>query len=330
MIKNKLVKSARTAYWVEILPKEGREDEKEDGKWVVFLRKNFSGIKNKGYQELLKKIQSIVDENNLLGALARAQNLEIINFFTSADRDEIWKVKQILMNELKVKESDLIWKADFETDDDWVAGKGKLWFLSEFRSHLDNKDKALIQRRLHKAYSIQKNAIEPLFSSFHKKLLEENTMNRRSQVVTPTFPSIEYDIDPKLVFVLMPLTEDWSDDVYLMIKQASADLPLNIQRADDIFSPGNIVNDIWKMINRAGLIVADISVHNANVFYELGLAHTIGKKVVLIRQTGGEKPPFDLALWRYFEYGLMPKNAEEFRKTLRKVLDNYWTEYSKQ
>jgi hypothetical protein len=329
MKSNGLNKKSSDSYWIPIIPKKHVSGAKEDGKWVVFIRRNFNGIPKADYVKLIEKLQSIVETNDLIGAIARRKNLDIINFFTSADRDEIWRVKQIIMQELRVKESDLIWKADFETDYDWVRGKGKLWFLYQLLFHLDKKDNSLRQGSVIKAEAIQKKGIDPLLSRFHKTMLEENTMNRRSMVVTPAFPSIEYEIDPALVFVLMPFTEKWSDDVYLMIRQASENLPLRIQRADDIFAPGNIVNDIWKMINRAGLIIADISVHNANIFYELGLSHTIGKKVVLIRQSHGEKAPFDLALWRYFEYGLMPREAEEFKKALRKVLENYCEEYSK-
>lgn len=327
-MKTDYLKKGKKGFWIHIQPKNKKISQKEDGKWVVFLRKNFSGIKRKEYNELIRKIQSIVDENRLQGAIVRSKNMEVINFFTTADRDEIWKVKKIIIQELNVKEKDLVWKADFETDDDWLFGKGKLWFISELQSALEKKHNSLAQGQKGKAHSIQKNAIDPLFSNFHKKLLEENTMNRSRMVVTPAFLTIEYDIDPSLVFVLMPFNEKWSDDSLLIVKQAAKGLPLNIQRADDIFAPGDIVNDIWKMINHAGLIIADITVHNANVFYELGLAHTIGKKVVLIRQFEGEKAPFDLAFWRHFEYGLMPKDAENFKKTLKKIFENYLKDYS--
>jgi hypothetical protein len=314
-------------YWIKIFPKNKPISQEEDGKWVVFLRRNFSGIKKIEYNFLIEKINYIVEKYCPLGALVKSKNLEVINFFTTADRDEIWRVKKVIIEELEVKESDLIWKADFETDSDWTFGTGNLWFISEIQSSIEEQTKALIQGRKRKAESIKKNAIDPLFSRFHKKLLEENTMNRSKMVVSPAFPTIKYDVDPTLVFVLMPFNEKWSEDSLLIIKQAAEGLPLNVQRADDIFAPGEIINDVWEMINYAGLIIADISTHNANVFYELGLAHTIGKKVVLIRQHEGEKAPFDLAFWRTFEYGLMPKEAEKFKSTLKNIFVNYLNDY---
>lgn len=148
-------------------------------------------------------------------------------------------------------------------------------------------------------------------------------MNRKSMVITPTFESIDYEIDPKMIFVLMSFNEKWSDDILFLIREVGKKHDLNVVRADDIFAPHNIVKDIWQLINKAGLIIADITVHNANVFYELGIAHTLGKDVVLIRQAGGEKTPFDISLWRYFEYELNPTKAEEFKNTLSKVFEHH-------
>ena len=147
--------------------------------------------------------------------------------------------------------------------------------------------------------------------------------DERTLLITPSFQAGDQHRDPKLVFVLMPFNEKWSNDVLMLIKNAGAKYELEVLRADDIFEPHNIVNDIWQLINRAGLIIADITKHNANVFYELGIAHTIGKEVVLIREANGERPPFDISLWRYFDYELMPSKVEEFNDRLSKVFQSY-------
>lgn len=151
-------------------------------------------------------------------------------------------------------------------------------------------------------------------------LRRENDTDHHNMLVNPVFRNTEFEVDPDLLFVLMPFTEDWSDDVYHIIEKAGESEEYNVVRSDDIFESGNVVEKIWEMINRATLIVADITVHNANVFYEIGIAHTVGKNVVLIRQDGGDKTPFDLVLWRHFKYGLKPLEVEEFKDTLRKLL----------
>lgn len=116
--------------------------------------------------------------------------------------------------------------------------------------------------------------------------------------VNPVFGPVSYTVDPKLAFVLMPfseqLTEIYSSLVKPAIEQSGFDLVC--RRADDIKSNRSIVQDIWKSICEARLIIADLSGLNPNVMYELGIAHTIGKDTVLIYQRGENvKFPFDLA-----------------------------------
>jgi hypothetical protein len=125
----------------------------------------------------------------------------------------------------------------------------------------------------------------------------------------------------------MPFNEDWSDDTLFLIKQVGEEMGLKVIRADDIFNPNIIVNDIWRLINKAGLIIADITTHNANVFYELGIAHSIGKDVVLIRQIDGHNAPFDIAFWRFFEYELTLTKAEEFKKKLMMIFQNHLVKF---
>ena len=146
-------------------------------------------------------------------------------------------------------------------------------------------------------------------------------MDRKSINVRPIFGSVNYEINPAFVFVLMPFGEDFSDGLYGAIKELCADLPLNIKRADDFMNPGVIMEDIWNSIQQAGLIIADITKHNPNVFYELGIAHTIGKEVILLRGINGEKSPFDIISRRYLEYN--PLNMSEFKVKLKPYILNY-------
>ena len=59
------------------------------------------------------------------------------------------------------------------------------------------------------------------------------------------------------------------------------------------------------------MIICDLSGKNANVFYETGIAHTLGKEVILITQHDGDVP-FDLRSLRYISY----LNNGEGRKDL--------------
>jgi hypothetical protein len=70
-------------------------------------------------------------------------------------------------------------------------------------------------------------------------------------------------------------------------------------------------------INRASFIVADLSDRNPNVFYELGLAHVVGKPVILAAERG-EDIPFDLKGIRTIIYGDSPST---WRKLAGQVVE---------
>lgn len=72
-------------------------------------------------------------------------------------------------------------------------------------------------------------------------------------------------------------------------------------RADDIWENEAIIQDIVTLINRSRIIVCDCSGRNANVFYEIGIAHTLGRNVILIAQSE-TAIPFDLRHIRYITY----------------------------
>ena len=67
---------------------------------------------------------------------------------------------------------------------------------------------------------------------------------------------------------------------------------------------GNIREDMFAMILEADLVICDITVHNANVFYELGIRHALRRKhTVMIRGEGSaDVTPFDIATDRYLAY----------------------------
>jgi hypothetical protein len=95
--------------------------------------------------------------------------------------------------------------------------------------------------------------------------------------------------------------------------------------AREISGPGPIIDDIFRYIAEARIIIADITGRNPNVFYEIGLAHVIGKRVVLIAQNRQEDLPFDLQHLRCLDYtddrDGWQRLDPELRAALRSVLD---------
>ena len=102
-------------------------------------------------------------------------------------------------------------------------------------------------------------------------------------------------------FTIMPF-EGYFNDYYIKIyKVAIEESNLQSLRSDDLFTPGTIVNDIWDHIQNSRIVLADLTQQNANVFYELGLAHASGKPVILLSESIDDIP-FDLRALRIILY----------------------------
>jgi hypothetical protein len=118
------------------------------------------------------------------------------------------------------------------------------------------------------------------------------------------FHSRDLPVQKNLVFVLMPFTESWSDYIWKEEIKPTVEgikgFPLICKRADDLFGQ-DVVKDIYESILAAQVIIAEITGRNANVFYELGMAHTLGKDVILLTQ-GSQHIPFDLYRFRHCIY----------------------------
>ena len=99
---------------------------------------------------------------------------------------------------------------------------------------------------------------------------------------------------------MMPFSGPFTS-VYQDVKSVLEADGYQCQRADDMWVHAHIMTDIIELICTSAVIVCDLSGKNPNVFYEAGIAHTLGKEVVLITQSP-EDVPFDLRPIRYLDY----------------------------
>ena len=151
-------------------------------------------------------------------------------------------------------------------------------------------------------------------------LTSVDQMNQQNPlVVQPYFgPHDETRTVPD-VFVLMSF-DPGLKPIYLdHISRVVKDCKLTVGRADDFFTAHSIMQDVWTAILRSRALIADCTGRNANVFYEIGVAHTIGKPVILITQNA-EDVPFDLRSIRFIQYTYTPPGMKEFRTALRATL----------
>jgi hypothetical protein len=116
--------------------------------------------------------------------------------------------------------------------------------------------------------------------------------------------------EPRPAFVAMPYGPTWFQLVRDVIVNAASAANFKVEVSLDLATPGPVTDQIWQGIRRSDVVAADISGHNPNVFYELGLAHALGKEVILISQAT-EKLPFDISTSRLLTYDLSDLPALE-------------------
>lgn len=126
------------------------------------------------------------------------------------------------------------------------------------------------------------------------------TVRPRRQRPTVFGISEHENIEPTLVSAMMPFDVRF-DPVYESIRQSATNAGLRCRRADDIWENPAIIQDVVSLIDRSRIVVCDCTGRNPNVFYEAGIAHTLGREVILITQND-QDIPFDLRHLRYVRY----------------------------
>jgi hypothetical protein len=142
------------------------------------------------------------------------------------------------------------------------------------------------------------------------------------------FPNLVLSKEPRsrefldTCFVMMPFGE-WFDRYYQEIYvPAIKDAGFEPVRADELFTTGSVVEQIWEQIEKAKLLLADLSGKNPNVFYELGLAHAAGQPVIFAAAQVDDVP-FDLRHLRVIIYDIRePEWAAKLRKSVTDYLRN--------
>ena len=120
-------------------------------------------------------------------------------------------------------------------------------------------------------------------------------------------------------FYIAPIGDEGSEarkhsDLFLgsIVEPALEPFQLKVIRADDIDKPGIITRQIIDYIMRSRLVIADLSFHNPNVFYELALRHAIKLPIVQIIRVS-DRVPFDVNQMRTIQidttdiYSLVPR-----------------------
>ena len=129
---------------------------------------------------------------------------------------------------------------------------------------------------------------------------------------------INMSVKKPIVFAIMP----FKDEILSLYDKLKSDFEneFTFINAGDLDNQRNILQDIVEGIYHANIVIADLTGLNPNVFYELGLAHAMNKKVIIIAQDLGELP-FDIKSYRAIEYSLLFHKLPTFLTEVKKLLD---------
>jgi hypothetical protein len=122
------------------------------------------------------------------------------------------------------------------------------------------------------------------------------------------------------VFVAMPFSKEiepiYKDHITEIV---SKKMKLSLGRADDFYTNHAIMQDVWSEIYYCQVVIADCTGKNPNVFYEIGIAHTLGRQTILISQDVNDIP-FDVRYIRSIVYEYTPSGMKEFERRLEDTL----------
>lgn len=150
---------------------------------------------------------------------------------------------------------------------------------------------------------------------------ELEAFRARAIAAEPIWQGRHFTTEKDYCFVLMPFAEmrDLQPVYRNHIKPVIEKCGLRCERADDIYDISGVMQSVWEGINRARLILADLTERNANVFYELGIAHTLGKPVIMLTQHI-DYVPFDLRHLRCIVYDYTPPGITKLQDTLERTI----------
>jgi len=132
---------------------------------------------------------------------------------------------------------------------------------------------------------------------FRVLLRHANPKRKQPKVFSLSDPE---QIEPLLVSAMMPFSSQF-DQVYTALQEVSEQYGLRCRRADDIWENPAVMQDVVSLIDKSRVVICDCTGRNPNVFYEAGIAHTLGREVILITQAESDIP-FDLRHLRYVAY----------------------------
>lgn len=130
----------------------------------------------------------------------------------------------------------------------------------------------------------------------------------------------------KKCFVIMPISKtksctenEWTSIFDEMIKPAVTGSRLGFTCERSQPRTGSLIKDILNELNRADVVIADLTDTNPNVFYELGVRHTLRNRTILVAQNM-KYVPSDLRSYWVIIYKKGLSGLQDFKSKIRDIM----------
>ena len=144
-------------------------------------------------------------------------------------------------------------------------------------------------------------------------------LNEHDSIVS----NIQIKTEKPTAFSIMKFEKDFDDLYDNVIVHVCEGFGYKSIRADKCYASSPIIQDIVREIAKASLVIADITMDNPNVFYELGYAHALSKPTILLADANKrDKLPFDVSGYRTIFYENTIGGKKEIENLLRKYVEN--------
>lgn len=168
-----------------------------------------------------------------------------------------------------------------------------------------------------KEYLANKNS-QVTVSEFISTAHSQETPKRLISFSPQVFDVPAKPVNEKLVAVMIPFKKEF-EATFEKIKKACEGVGLECLKANDFWQNSTFIQDIFELIFTSKIVVADFTDKNPNVFYEVGIAHTLGKTVIPISQAISDVPA-DLGHHRVLKYLANKEGYDELQNELTKRL----------
>jgi len=144
-------------------------------------------------------------------------------------------------------------------------------------------------------------------------------INAKKLGLMPRVPTLSFEIKKGRCSFLCPFSEPFNSIYKKHVKIAVESQNKTIFRVDEIFGKSPIIDEIWYYIGSSELVLADVTGRNPNVMYVLGMAHTIGKPILIMTQQI-EDVPLDLRYYQYIIYDYTKNGCKELEEKILGML----------